>query len=121
MKGKKLQGEDLHAGDMVLLEDGHCMKDQTLQLCGSGRRQRSKGFQAASVETLRQMVAAGMGYTVLPELAIHSKAPQLRELIDYRKFDDPRVGRRITLYSKERFSRPSDIDALRALIRKANQ
>lgn len=116
-RSRKLHGQDLHADEMVLLEDGHCMKDQTLQLCGSGRRQRSKGFQAASLETLRQMVAAGMGYTILPELAVPEKSPPLKELIDYRAFDERQVGRWITLYSKERFSRPGDIDALAEFLR----
>lgn len=117
-RSRKLHGEDLHADEMVLLEDGHCMKDQTLQLCGSGRRQRSKGFQAASVETLRQMVAAGMGYTILPELAVPEKNPPLKELVDYRGFDEGQVGRWIALYSKERFSRPSDIDAFTEFLKK---
>jgi LysR family hydrogen peroxide-inducible transcriptional activator len=117
-KVKRLHSEDLHAEEMVLLEDGHCMKDQTLQLCGSGRRQRAKGFQAASLETLRQMVAVGMGYTILPQLAVPEKNTPLKELIDYRPFDEKRVGRWITLYSKERFSRPSDVDALAAFLRK---
>jgi LysR family hydrogen peroxide-inducible transcriptional activator len=118
MKTRRLHGQDLHAHEMVLLEDGHCLKDQTLQLCGSGRRQRAKGFQAASIETLRQMVAVGMGYTILPRLAVPEKSPPLKDLIDYRPFDESQVGRTIALYTKERFSRPSDIEALVQFIRK---
>jgi LysR family hydrogen peroxide-inducible transcriptional activator len=60
---------DLHDETLLLLEDGHCLRDQALEICsGSGMHER-QDFRATSLETLRQMVAAGVGITLLPELA----------------------------------------------------
>jgi len=61
---------DLANERLLLLEDGHCLRDQALDVCtlaGSGER---NGFRATSLETLRQMVAAGVGMTLLPTLSI---------------------------------------------------
>ncbi|WP_300614677.1 LysR substrate-binding domain-containing protein [Dokdonella sp.] len=61
---------DLADQDLLLLEDGHCLRDQALEVChlaGAGER---SGFRATSLETLRQMVAAGVGITLLPALAV---------------------------------------------------
>lgn len=62
---------DLAEQDLLLLEDGHCLRDQALEVChlaGAGER---SGFRATSLETLRQMVAAGVGITLLPTLAVN--------------------------------------------------
>ena len=53
---------------MLLLEDGHCLRDQALALCGLGAEQ--EGFAATSLHTLVQMVAGGLGITLLPRMAI---------------------------------------------------
>ncbi len=61
---------DLEDEHLLLLEDGHCLRDQALEVCrmaGAGERQ---GFRATSLETLRQMVAANVGVTLLPVLAV---------------------------------------------------
>lgn len=54
---------------MLLLEDGHCLRDQALEVCGRIDVKESDDYRATSLETLRQMVAAGLGVTLLPELA----------------------------------------------------
>jgi LysR family hydrogen peroxide-inducible transcriptional activator len=60
---------------VLLLEEGHCLRDQALAVCSlSGASERS-GFRATSLETLRQMVAAGVGITLLPELAVRPPVP----------------------------------------------
>ena len=53
---------------MLLLEDGHCLRDQTLALCGAAGEQ--EGFAATSLHTLAQMVAGGLGVALLPRLAL---------------------------------------------------
>jgi LysR family hydrogen peroxide-inducible transcriptional activator len=60
--------EDLSHETLLLLEDGHCLRDQALDIC-SGSVHEKQDFRATSLETLRQMVAAGVGITLLPELA----------------------------------------------------
>ena len=54
---------------MLLLEDGHCLRDQALDVCSRIDVKESEDYRATSLETLRQMVAAGLGITLLPELA----------------------------------------------------
>jgi len=60
---------DLHDETLLLLEDGHCLRDQALEICSSIGAHEKQDFRATSLETLRQMVAAGVGITLLPELA----------------------------------------------------
>jgi LysR family hydrogen peroxide-inducible transcriptional activator len=61
--------EDLAHETLLLLEDGHCLRDQALDICSSTGMHEKQDFRATSLETLRQMVAAGVGITLLPELA----------------------------------------------------
>lgn len=81
---------------LLLLEDGHCLRDQALDVCRlSGAHERS-GFRATSLETLRQMVAAGVGVTLLPALSVHepiAQSPNIR-LIPFRA---PAPSRQIAL------------------------
>jgi LysR family hydrogen peroxide-inducible transcriptional activator len=65
----RLRAEDLHGETLLLLEDGHCLRDQALAVCSRSGAQEKQDFRATSIETLRQMVAAGVGVTLLPELA----------------------------------------------------
>ena len=60
---------DLNDETLLLLEDGHCLRDQALDICSGSGLHEKQDFRATSLETLRQMVAAGVGITLLPELA----------------------------------------------------
>jgi LysR family hydrogen peroxide-inducible transcriptional activator len=64
--------EALAAEALLLLEDGHCLRDQALQACGFARGQApaGEGFAATSLHTLVQMVAGGLGVTLLPHMAV---------------------------------------------------
>lgn len=86
---------DLRASDMVLLDEGHCLRDQALDFCPTNRRGSLREFHATSVETLRHLVASGAGYTLFPALAV--RGPRLGKLVEYQKFDDIRVGRSVVL------------------------
>ena len=61
--------DDLTGETLLLLEDGHCLRDQALEVCSRIDVKESEDYRATSLETLRQMVAAGLGITLLPELA----------------------------------------------------
>ena len=62
--------EDLDGESVLLLEDGHCLRDQALAVCHAYRGVESKSYSATSLETLRQLVGAGMGVTLMPEFAV---------------------------------------------------
>jgi LysR family hydrogen peroxide-inducible transcriptional activator len=66
---KSLKASDLDGETLLLLEDGHCLRDQALDVCSHSHVQEKQDFRATSLETLRQMVAAGGGITLLPQLA----------------------------------------------------
>ncbi len=68
-KKTSLRTEDLNGETVLLLEDGHCLRDQALDVCSRVEVKESEDYRATSLETLRQMVAAGLGITLLPELA----------------------------------------------------
>ena len=61
--------DDLAHETLLLLEDGHCLREQALDICASTDVHEKQNFRATSLETLRQMVASGVGITLLPELA----------------------------------------------------
>lgn len=72
---------DLEGRDILLLDEGHCFREQTLPLCNSAGADELSGFRASSLGTITQMVASGIGITLLPELAVEREAaavPRLR-------------------------------------------
>ena len=66
---ERVRVADLKDETLLLLEEGHCLRDQALEVCSRVGVRDSQDFRATSLETLRQMVAAGAGVTLLPELA----------------------------------------------------
>jgi LysR family hydrogen peroxide-inducible transcriptional activator len=66
---RQLKVADLNGETLLLLEDGHCLRDQALDVCARSQVHEKQDFRATSLETLRQMVASGSGVTLLPELA----------------------------------------------------
>jgi len=69
---ERVRVEDLKGETLLLLEDGHCLRDQALEVCSRIRVQEEQDYRATSLETLRQMVAAGHGVTLMPQLAADS-------------------------------------------------
>lgn len=83
---------DLRGYDVLLLEDGHCFRDQALAICSRGGA-REQEFRATSLTTLVQMIAAGNAVTLLPELAVRVEGHGLK----LRKFAAPSPHRTIVL------------------------
>jgi LysR family hydrogen peroxide-inducible transcriptional activator len=69
-KQNKIQLKDLKNQQLMLLEDGHCLRDQALEICSMVNAYENTDFQATSLETLRQMVASGTGITLIPQIAV---------------------------------------------------
>jgi LysR family hydrogen peroxide-inducible transcriptional activator len=74
-RDKPLALHDLDHEHLLLLEEGHCLRDQALDVCRLAGANEHDGFRATSLETLRQMVAAGVGMTLLPMLAVQPPVP----------------------------------------------
>ncbi len=72
---RELKLDELSDQHLLLLEDGHCLRDQALAVCQLAGAGEKEGFRATSLETLRQMVAAGVGMTLLPILAVKPPVP----------------------------------------------
>ncbi|HEX9812952.1 MAG TPA: LysR substrate-binding domain-containing protein [Burkholderiales bacterium] len=100
---------ELKAGEMVLLEDGHCLRDQTIAACRPNRRGHIKEMHVTSIETLRHLVASGAGYTLMPLLAVNEDE-RLKELIRYRRLEGKNTGRTIVLACRERFPRRHEVE-----------
>ncbi|MBE7200269.1 MAG: LysR family transcriptional regulator [Parafilimonas terrae] len=112
------QGGALSAGaiagpDLLLLDEGNCLRDQAIAACGAGS---SAGRHATSLETLRSMVAAGAGYTLLPALAVPS-GPDPSGLTVVRTFDVDGPGRTIALAWRASDPRAAGLAHLAAFFR----
>jgi len=103
----------LDAADMILLDEGHCLRDQALAACG--KRSRGAHTVAASLETLKYLVASGAGYSLLPALACDMPRG-LASLVTLRDFDQSAPSRRIALCTRRAMPRREDIDTLAAFI-----
>jgi LysR family hydrogen peroxide-inducible transcriptional activator len=91
---------DLNEKEMLLLEEGHCLRGQALDVCFSAGATENNTFRATSLETLRHMVSEGMGMTLLPELSVPKKRTK-SDAVNYIPFCDPKPSRRIgMLYRK---------------------
>jgi LysR family hydrogen peroxide-inducible transcriptional activator len=93
-KKTSIKTEDLKDETLLLLEDGHCLRDQALEVCSRVNVHEKQNFRATSLETLRQMVATGAGVTLLPELAGKGAYGQARGVV-IRPFVRPAPVRRI--------------------------
>ena len=82
---------------VLLLEDGHCLRDQALAVCALEGANERTGFRATSLETLRQMVASGVGVTLLPRMAVERPVPPNPDLA-LIPFQDPAPHRTIAMF-----------------------
>lgn len=120
-QGSELALDSLADANLLLLGAGHCFRDQVLDLCprclrvagaeGSG----SSNLQGSSLETIRHMVASGMGVTILPCTAAGADRYAQR-LLAVRRFEEPVPSRRVALAWRSSFPRPQAIEALRRAV-----
>lgn len=116
---KRINAEELKQETMLLLGTGHCFRDHVLEVCPEFARFSSnaegirKSFEGSSLETIKHMVAAGMGVTVVPQLSV---PPEPHPHIAYIPFEDPVPTRRVVLAWRRSFTRYEAIAALRNAI-----
>ena len=115
-KRKSISAEELKRETMLLLGTGHCFRDQVLEVCPEFARFSTdtdgmrKSFEGSSLETIKHMVASGMGVTVVPKLSVPRDA---QDHVKYIPFDAPVPSRRVVLAWRRSFTRYEAIAALR--------
>jgi LysR family transcriptional regulator, hydrogen peroxide-inducible genes activator len=111
----QLTAEDLRGQDLLLLEDGHCLRDHVLQACNLELKDVSLPFQATSLNTIVQMVASGIGVTLLPNMAVGGSLLAGVDLC-LKPFGAETISRDIGLMWRKKSPRVQDYEALGAMI-----
>ncbi len=114
---KRVKATDLEDEKLLLLEEGHCLRDQALEVCAHVGIDE-QDFRATSLETLRQMVAAGLGLTLLPSLAAKGPFASARGLA-VRPFAPPAPSRMVGAAWRRSSSRGEAIRAVCDIIARA--
>jgi len=112
-KRKTIRQTDLANKQLLLLEEGHCLRDQALAVCQHINANESKRFRATSLETLRHMVASGVGMTLIPKLACRAN-----DGITYLAFNQPRPLRVIGMLWRTASAKEKLLNEVAAMIRK---
>ncbi|WP_106848434.1 LysR substrate-binding domain-containing protein [Blastococcus sp. Marseille-P5729] len=105
-------------GDLLLLSDGHCLRDQALEVCRMAGVQERKGFQATSLETLRHMVAGGVGVTLMPRLSVMPPVVDNPRIV-LRDLTEPVPYREIALVRRRSSVQRDLIDDIAGVLRDA--
>jgi LysR family hydrogen peroxide-inducible transcriptional activator len=116
-KRRRYAGPDMLSEErLLLLEEGHCLRDQALSYCHMVTPEARESFGASSLATIVQMVANGYGITLLPEMAIASEVHRRRD-IRLLRFRAPEPKREIGLAWRKTSPRKGDFEQLAALLR----
>ncbi|MBS0308246.1 MAG: LysR family transcriptional regulator [Proteobacteria bacterium] len=113
-----VSAEDLKSETMLLLGAGHCFRDQVLEVCPEMARFSTTGdgiarsFEGSSLETIRHMVASGIGLTVLPSASVPDMHPK-DGMLRYLPFADPVPSRRVVIAWRKSFTRQAALEAVR--------
>lgn len=114
IKEKLILAEDLDPQEVLVLDEGHCFRDQALSICGA-KKSSSIGFdyQSGSIEALKNLVQEGIGYTLVPELSV------IHELksVNIRRFMTPEPVREVSLVIHSSFIKESLIASLTASVK----
>lgn len=105
---KSVSMKNLKEESLLLLSEGHCLRDQALDFCQQNKVSEAFDFKASSLETLRQMVGAGVGMTLIPKCAILES-----DVINYLPFSGKAPSRKIALTWRNTSTR---IDVLREIV-----
>ena len=120
-KRKHINSEELKSETMLLLGAGHCFRDQVLEVCPEMSRFSTDGsgiaktFEGSSLETIRHMVASGVGITVLPKASVPSTSAH-QDMLNYIPFEAPVPSRRVVIAWRKSYTRGAAIEAVRQAI-----
>ncbi len=114
---------DIDQSRLILLEDGHCLRDQALAFCGTVARNGNNAatagtaFAASSLSTVMQMVASGYGITLIPQIA--ADVEQRDERVKFLRMENPQPGRSIGLVFRKTSPRKADFAALGDVVKES--
>ncbi|WP_417669996.1 LysR substrate-binding domain-containing protein [Roseibium sp.] len=112
---KRIKASELDTENMLLLEEGHCLRDQALNYCQNLPAPGKNTLGATSLATVMQMVAAGYGVTLLPEICAGVEVRDERVLL--QRFADPQPARTVGLVWRKSSPRKQDFEALLETLR----
>lgn len=113
-----LKSTDLLDEDVLLLEDGHCLRDHALSICRLPSKRGGADVTATSLPTLVHMVAGGLGVSLLPRLAIDAGVTSGAD-VDLKAFETPLIGRRIGIAWRTGSPRASEAKMIGEIVRGA--
>lgn len=119
-KKKQVDERDLDGVRVLLLEDGHCLREQALAVCSRAGADENEDFRATSLATLAQMVAGGDGVTLLPSMSVATLASRDSGIV-VRPFRAPAPSRRIGLAWRRGSSRGEEVRALARTLAKSQR
>jgi LysR family hydrogen peroxide-inducible transcriptional activator len=104
---------------LILLEEGHCLRDQALEICQISDASERAGLGATSLSTILRMVAAGLGATLIPDMAVPDETR--RGGVAILPFKEPAPARTIALAFRPSTARRRDFEVLADIIRRADE
>lgn len=124
-ESERVVAHDIDQSRLILLEDGHCLRDQALAFCATVPRARTSGatnsggmtFGASSLATVMQMVANGYGITLIPQIA--ADVEQRDGRVKFLRFEEPQPGRSIGLVYRRTSPRKQDFVALGDVVKES--
>lgn len=114
----QITSKELAHTNLMLLKEGHCLKEHILDVCNMPQPQANHGFGAASLHTLVQMVLNDMGTTLIPEMAIEQLTSQYPQLSTVH-LSEPSPHRRLAFVIRPNYTRMNSIEALLEVCREA--
>ncbi len=108
---KLMLAEDLDPNEVLVLDEGHCFRDQALSICKSAKHRSTRGFdyQSGSIEALKNLVQNGVGYTLVPELSVINEL----QSVHVKRFTSPEPVREISIVVHNSFIKQSIINKLK--------
>jgi LysR family hydrogen peroxide-inducible transcriptional activator len=115
----RVKAREIDQTRLILLEDGHCLRDQALAFCASAGRgnpgMAAMAFAASSLSTVMQMVASGYGVTLIPQIA--ADVEKRDDRVKFLRLEDPQPGRTIGLAFRRTSPRKADFSALGEVVK----
>ena len=109
--------DDLDLSRLMLLEEGHCLRDHTLSACPVGERKNDHRLKASSLPTLAEMVSSNLGFTLLPEIALKNSMIHFNEEIAVKSIEDA-PNRTLALVTRKSTPLQSEFDVIFQILQK---